>query len=174
MVRSIGLLGIRWGLMAVGIGFLCTACASPPTGPAGTQQAQQQVDVFDPANPGSDYNAVTDPAAQGTLIQQMWTTLTTPACWDATSVLPVGHVSQFQFYGQYEYRHYGYSTMFGGIYLHSVGRYRGRPAAVLETWTGVIEALVIVDGSTIAHAFPNVENTALVVTQYGASSGPCL
>lgn len=163
-----------WSVMAVGVGLLCVACASPPAGPDDAPDAQLRADVFDPANPGPDYETVSDPAEQGTLIQQMWTTLTAPACWDATSVLPVGHVSQFQFYGQYEYRHYGYSIMFGGISLHSVGRYKGRPAAVLETWTGVIEALVITGGSTIAHAFPNVENTALVVTQYGASSGPCL
>lgn len=174
MARWMGLDRLRRAVVMVGVGFMWAGCASPPTGPANTPQAQQRVDIFDPANPGSDYTPVTDPGQQGILIQQMWTALTTPACWDATSALPVGHVSQFQFYGQYEYRHYGYSTMFGGIYLHSVGHYKGRAAAVLETWTGVVEALVIVNGSTIAHAFPNVENTALVVTQYGASDGPCL
>jgi hypothetical protein len=161
-------------MVVVAAGMAMSACTSPPTGPGNQANVNQSVAIFDPANPGADYQAVNDPGQQGVLMQQMWTALTAPACWDASAVVPVGHVSQFQFYGQYEYRHFGYSTNFGGIFLHSIGHYKGRAAAVLETWTGVLEALVVVDGSTIAHAFPNVENTALVVTQYGASNGPCL
>jgi hypothetical protein len=153
------------------LGLALLACSGSDDSTGGQIDLQN----LNPGNPGADYVPVTDQIEQNELIQEMWGILTSPSgCWDASAAGPVATVSQFTFFGNFEYRHFGFSTFFGNVVLHSVGHYQGRMTAIVETWTGVVEALVILDSSTIAHVFPNPANTALVVTRYGTSSGPCL
>ena len=129
---------------------------------------------FRPSNPGAGWAPATTVAERQNLINSVWSALAGPSCWDATSVLPVGHVSQFQFFGQYEYRHFGFTTFFGQVFLHDIGHYQGYETAIVETWTGEVEALVIVSGSVIAHVYPHIDGQTITVLQYGASNGPCL
>ena len=134
--------------------------------------------ALNPVSPGAQYVSQTDPAQQSALIQSMWQTLTAPPCWSGAFLTnpgvggSVGSVAQFEFFGQDQYRFVGTSTFFGSIFLVDVGEYQGLPAALLSTWTGTDESLVILDGSTFDHSFPNVDNTAIVVTRYRAETDP--
>ncbi len=129
---------------------------------------------FRPSNPGAGWVPATSASERQALINSVWTALSAPACWDATSVLPVGQVAQFQFFGQNEYRHFGFTINFGAVFLHDIGRYQGYDTAIVETWTGEVEALVIVSSNVIAHLFPHLDGKTITVLQYGASNGPCL
>jgi hypothetical protein len=166
------------GLGTGGLGCLpdCTGFDTTGCGPAGGGGGGRQIDLsgFDPRNPGPGWVAVNDAAAQDALIQEMWRVLTAPSCWDASVAGPVASVTQFQFYGQFEYRHYGFSISFGAIQAFGVGRYQGYPTAIVSTWTGDVEAVVILSDSTIAHVYPHIDGVTLIVTLYGTSNGPCL
>jgi hypothetical protein len=131
------------GCLADCTGFDTAGCG--PGGGGGGGGGGRQIDLsgFDPRNPGPGYVAVDDTAAQDALIQEMWRVLTAPSCWDASVAGPVANVTQFQFHGQFEYRHYGFSIYFGAIQAYGVGRYQGYPTAIVSTWTGDVEAIVI-------------------------------
>jgi hypothetical protein len=172
----------RSALMVPVVVACLAACANEPAGPGGAaanvnnpqQAGNNGVTAFLPANPGPGFVRASTTAEQNALIQDMWTALTRPACWDASSFLPVGHVSQFQFFNQNEFRHYGFTINFGTVFLHDIGHYQGKETAIVETWTGEVEALVIVNRSTIAHIFPHIDGKSITVLQYAASNGPCL
>lgn len=129
---------------------------------------------FRPSNPGAGWVPAATVAERQTLINNVWAALSAPACWDASAFLPVAQVSQFQFYGQNEYRHFGFTINFGSVFLHDIGRYQGYDTAIVETWTGEVEALVIVNSNVIAHVFPHIDGRSITVLQYGRSNGPCL
>ena len=161
----------RWTGLVAALALLPGGCSNDGNSGGGGIDLSALV----PSNPGSDYAPVNEPAAQAALAADMWATLVAPSCWDASAAGPIAVVSQFQFSGQDQYRFVGGTDIFfGAIFLHSIGHYQGRQTAILETWTGVVEAIVILDGATIAHVFPNPANTAIVVTRYGTSNGPCL
>lgn len=132
--------------------------------------------ALDPRNPGAGYSVESDPANQAALVQSMFQSLSTPPCWSGAFITnpgvggSAGSVAQFEFFGQGQYRFVGTSTFSGTIGLASIGTFQGLRAAIVSTWTGVDEGIVIIDGSTFNHSFPNVGNTAIVVTTYRAVS----
>ena len=161
----------------IGLLLASASCGGGGGGGGGSEDGGDGTGL-NPVSPGAQYVSQTDPAQQNALIQSMWQTLTDPPCWSGAFITDpgiggsVGSVAQFQFSGQDEYRFVGTSTFFGSIYLVDVGEYQGRPAALISTWTGTDEGIVVLDGSTFDHAFPNLDNTALVVTRYRAVTDP--
>lgn len=147
-------------------------CGDDPAGPGADASL-----AFNPANPGSDFVPAATVEEQQSLSAEIWAVLSGPACWDASAIVqaaqPVGTVSQFQFHSGNQYRHYGFSVFFGTVLLHQVGRYRGLSTAIVETWTGEIEALVVVSSQEIAHVYPHLDGS-ITVLRYGRSDGPCL
>ena len=178
---------IQRGLAVALATFTVAACATPnepgqnnnnqnvpnPNNPNNGNASGLNIN-FRPSNPGAGWVPAATAAERQSLINTVWSTLSAPACWDATSVLPVGHVSQFQFFGQNEYRHFGFTINFGAVFLHDIGRYQGYDTAIVETWTGEVEALVVVSRNVIAHLFPHLDGKTITVLQYGGSNGPCL
>ena len=162
----------RWlGRAALAAALALAACSEDSTGPDGADLA------FRPSNPGSDFVPAATVAEQQELSTDIWATLSSPSCWDASAIVqaaqPVGTVAQFQFYQGNQYRFYGFSVFLGTVLLHQVGRYQGLPTAIVETWTGEIEALVVVSAQEIAHVYPHLDGS-IIVLRYAASGGPCL
>ena len=164
----------RYGLMVITATLTLGGCAKNPAGPGQGNAANL---AFTPSNPGPGFVPAATVAEQQTLSQEIWAVLSAPNCWDASAIVqaaqPVGNVAQFQFFSGNQYRHFGFSINFGAVLLHQVGRYHGLRTAIVETWTGEIEALVVVDSQEIAHVFPHLSG-AITVLRYGRSSGPCL
>lgn len=145
--------------------------------PAAT--AGSGVAAFNPAQPGADFTPIADQTAATNTINRMWQQLTSPVCWDASFVgnptaagTPAG-VSQYQFYGQNQYRHVGFSTQAGNLFLHAVGYHNGYDTAIVETWTGDIEALVLVNDTTLVHVLKNPSGVPFT-SWYGAAMQGCL
>ena len=135
--------------------------------------------LFDPQQPG-EFRALTDQSEQQTLIDDMWQILSAPGCWDASFVgdptaagSPAG-VAQLSFNGNYQYRYAGsFDTYFGTILLFDVGYYEGYPAAIVETWTGGVEGLVIVNDESFAHVLVSPGGSPYTMT-YRPSGSVCL
>jgi hypothetical protein len=163
---------IRYSLAWIfALGFL--AC-----NPAGSDAGQNGA-VFSPSDPADTFQPSPDAAERDAIAMEMWAALTAPACWDASFVGPAtpagtpASVSQFTFSGQYQYRYYGFDTYFGSIQLIDVGHYKGRKAALLVTWTGETEGLILVNPDRIEHVSTNPAGAAYGLT-YWRSNGPCL
>lgn len=123
---------------------------------------------------------VTDPDEKEALTQEMWQTLAVPECWDASFVgdptaggTPAA-VAQFSFLDPFQYRYVSSTDVFfGGISLFDIGYYYGYPAAIVSTWTGETEGMVILEASEFVHVLTNPEGALFTVT-YRATEGPCL
>ena len=126
------------------------------------------------------FTPVTDPDGKEALIQEMWQTLTVPECWDASFVgdptaggTPAA-VAQISFFNPFQYRYVSSTDVFfGGISLFDIGYYYGYPAAIVSTWTGEQEGIVILEASEFVHVLTNPEGALFTVT-YRATDGPCL
>ncbi len=135
---------------------------------------------FDPNNPGSGFTPVNDPSEQDELIQEIWDTISTQHCWDASFVgdstaagTPAG-TSQFEFYGQYQYRYVGtMDTYLGDIYLYGIGYYHGYKTVIFTTWTDDVEGLVVIDASKFLHILKNPDGTPFSTT-YTLNTGNCM
>jgi len=169
--RGAGLRRIRRTVAWISATSILVACGSDATGPGGVNLA------FNPGSPGSAFVPAATFEEQAALADEIWAALSAPACWDASAIVqssqPVGIVSQFQFYSGSLYRHYGFEVFTGAVLLHQVGRYEGFLTAIVETWTGEVEALIVLSGQEIAHVYPHL-NGSIIVLRYGRSNGPCL
>lgn len=141
--------------------------------------AANQVYAFNPAQPETAFTAIADPSAATGTQNRMWEILTAPLCWDASFVgdptiagSPAS-VSQFQFFNPGNYRHVGFSIFSGQIVLHAIGYHNGYDTVIVETWTGDIEALVIVNNMTLVHILKNPSGVPFTTT-YGAVQQGCL
>jgi len=155
------------------VGLALAACSGDGgTGPAGGVNLS-----FLPSNPGSAFVPAATASEQQQLAADIWAVLSAPACWDASAIIqaaqPVGSVAQYQFYSGNQYRHYGFSVWTGAVLLHQVGHYQGYATAIVETWTGEVEAFVVISSQEIAHVYPHI-NGSIIVLRYGPSGGPCL
>ena len=63
--------------------------------------------------------------------------------------------------------------LFSGISLFDIGYYYGYPAALVSTWTGEQEGMVILEASEFVHVLTNPDG-ALFTGTYRATDGPCL
>lgn len=161
-------------LLALPLALSLAACSGKDSGGGGG--GGSSLDFGDAPGPGdgNGFEAEADDAARAALLDQMWGTLTGPNCWDASyNGSHVGNVSQFQFYGSYEYRHFGFNINFGGITLYDLGTYQGYPTAVLSTWSGEVEMLVLTSSSEFVHVFWHLDGSP-VPTVYRATAGACL
>jgi hypothetical protein len=160
------------------ISFICAASIVMACGPSDAE-GDGGGKVFDPQLPASTFVSETDAEKREKLMQQMWSALIAPACWDASFIGPatpggsVGSVSQFTFSGEYRYRYVGYETHVGGVTLIDIGRYRGKPAALLATWSGETEGLILVDNKHFEHVLTAPSGGSYAVT-FWTSGGPCL
>jgi hypothetical protein len=126
------------------------------------------------------FSPVTDPVAKEALIQEMWQTLTVPNCWDASFVgdpavggTPAA-VAQLSFFDPFQYRYVSSTDVFLGVLsLFNIGYYYGYPTAIVSTWTGETEGIVILDASQFVHVLTNPEGAVFTVT-YTATDEPCL
>jgi hypothetical protein len=110
----------------------------------------------------------------------MWQTLTVSECWDAsfvgdpTAAGTPAALAQFSFFDPFQYRYVSSTDVFfGGISLFNIGHYYGYPAAIVSTWTGEREGIVILEASEFVHVLTNPESSLFTVT-YRATDGPCL
>ena len=126
------------------------------------------------------FRPVTDPVAKEALIQEVWQTLTAPTCWDASFVgdpavggTPAA-VAQLSFFAPFQYRYVSSTDVFLGVMsLFDIGYYYGYPTAIVSTWTGETEGIVILDASQFVHVLTNPEGARFTVT-YTATDDPCL
>ena len=135
--------------------------------------------VFDPSAPLTTFQSTADPGERERIVQEMWPALTAPSCWDASFVGPAtpsgtaAAVMQYTFSGQFQYRYYGFDIYSGTIRLVDLGRYKGYPAALISTWSGDTEGLILVDKSRFEHVLTNPSGVLYSLT-YWTSNGPCL
>ncbi len=162
----------------------------PPVGPApeppdgGDDEplsAPAEGSISDVLEPGDRFDPVSNKAQSDQLAAEIWATLheSNAQCWISRN----GTMQQYQFYedGSFMsgplYRYSGMDVSVGQIITHDVGWYNNpsyaRPfqAAIIETWSGDLEFLVIQDNQTIVHAvfFGN----SLLATFYDAGTN-CL
>ena len=138
---------------------------------------------LDPRSPSSGFVQATETAEQETLIDEMLGGMILPPgeCWDASVIVgggqPTGIVSQWQFaqdnFGNVAYRFVGFDTFSGAVLLQAIGRFEGRPTALVETWTGGPEAFVLVSSSELVHISVN-PGGGLSSVRYGTGRGTCL
>lgn len=144
--------------------------------------ADGSVDL-DPRNPSSGFVRSTETAEQQALIDEMLSAMILPQgeCWDASVIVggaqPTGIVSQWSFaqdsFGNLGYRFVGFDTFAGAVLLQAIGRFEGRPTALVETWTGGPEAFVLVSSSELVHVSVN-PGGGLSSVRYGTGRGTCL
>lgn len=146
---------------------------------------------IDPENPDRvpDLVIETDSAKQLQLVQEIWNVLTGPLCWDASAVVggiqPTGIVDVWKFDGPIDlnnianiatgdFRHVGFDVNIGKLLWFFVGRYQGRPIAIVRSWAGVPEAFVVLNANTVGYVRIDVVegNARQIVLQYGASNAP--
>jgi hypothetical protein len=137
---------------------------------------------LDPRSP-SGFAPATETTEQQALIDEMLNAMILPPgeCWDASVIVggaqPTGIVSQWQFdqdsFGNLGYRFVGFDTHTGAVLLQAIGRFEGRPTALVETWTGGPEAFVLVSSSELVHVSIN-PGGGLSSVRYGTSRGTCL
>ena len=137
---------------------------------------------FDPRN-AEEFEPATDPDDQRSLIDEMLRALITPPgeCWDASVIVggmqPTGIVSQWQFdadeFGNVFFRFVGFDTTSGTVFLQNIGRYNGWPTALVETWTGGPEALILLSPDELVHVSVN-PGGGLSTVRYGMGRGTCL
>ncbi len=155
--------------------FLAACSSTDANDSSGNSTAK----VFDPNLPASTFVSETNPSERERIANEMWAVLQKPQCWDASFVgpsTPAGYaasVSQYTFFGNYQYRYYGFDVHTGPITLVDVGTYRGKPAAQLVTWTGEVEGLILVSDNRMEHVTSNPSGAYFSVT-FWTSSGPCL
>lgn len=154
------------------------ALAGCTGGDNGSGQGRTNLPVLNPTNPDNAFVKVETQAKRQQLLDEMWTALTAPPCWDASFVgdptiggTPAS-VDQFSFYGNYEYRHVGFSTTFGPLYLYDIGKYYDYTTAILDIG-GYVDAFSIIDGNTIAYFTQNPSGVPFVI-YYGAADQGCL
>lgn len=144
--------------------------------------ADGSVDL-DPRSPSSGFVPATETAEQQALIDEMLSAMILPPgeCWDASVIVgggqPTGIVSQWQFaqdnFGNLAYRFVGFDTFSGAALLQAIGRFEGRPTALVETWTGGPEAFVLVSSNELVHVSVN-PGGGLSSVRYGNGRGTCL
>jgi hypothetical protein len=137
---------------------------------------------LDPRSP-SGFAPATETADQEALINEMLSAMILPSgeCWDASVIVggaqPSGIVSQWQFaqdsFGNLGYRFVGFDTFTGAVLLQTIGRFEGRPTALVETWTGGPEAFVLVSSTELVHVSVN-PGGGLSSVRYGTGRGTCL
>lgn len=137
----------------------------------------QNIPVLDTANP-VNFVAATSNEEYTQLADEMWSLLSSATCWDASFVgdptiggTPAS-VDQFQFYGGNQYRHVAFSTTAGLVFLYDIGKYYGYTTAIVDIG-GYVDAIAIVDNSTIAYFTKNPSGVPFVI-YYGASNQGCL
>jgi hypothetical protein len=162
--------------------FACFLSLTACGGGSGSGGNGGGFEVFNPSAPGSDFVRATTTSEQDALLLEWWNVLIAPICWDSSFVgdptiggTPAS-VSQYQFHSNYQYRHVGFSTFFGAIFFHDIGRYQGYTTAIVETWTGDVEAIAVIDGNTIVHVLKNPSGVPFYVAYgtVGAGGGACL
>jgi len=156
-----------------------TACGGEGGGGGGTARG---FEVFNPSAPGPEFVRATTNSEQEALLLEWWNALIAPICWDSSFVgdptiggTPAS-VSQYQFHSNYQFRHVGFSIYFGDIFFHDIGHYQGYTTAIVETWTGDIEAIAVIDGATFVHVLKNPSGVPFYVAygSVGAGGGACL
>ena len=135
--------------------------------------------VFNPDLPSSAFQSETDAAKRQTLMTEMWTALSAPTCWDASFVGPstpsgyAASVSQFTFSGSGDYRYVGFETHVGSLSLVDLGHYQGKPAALISSWSGETEGIILDSKEHFEHVLTNPSG-ALYAVSFWTSRGPCL
>jgi hypothetical protein len=82
--------------------------------------------------------------------------------------------AQLSFFDPFQYRYVSSTDVFfGGISLFDIGYYYGYPAAIVSTWTGEQEGIVILEASEFVHVLTNPEGALFTVT-YRMTDAPCL
>jgi hypothetical protein len=136
--------------------------------------------VFDSSLPFSTFQAEPDMDKKQALAGEILAALSVPACWDASFLGPatpsgsVGSVSQFSFNGQGGYRYVGFETHAGGMSLVEVGRYKGKPAMLVSTWSGNTEGIILVDKGHFEHVMSTPSGDGYYGVTFWTSNGPCL
>ena len=137
---------------------------------------------FDPRTNSGLILAETAEEQQALAVEMVDVMITAPGeCWDASVIVggaqPTGIVSQWQFsvdeVGNVRYRFVGFDTRFGTVLLRAIGRYDGLPTAIVETWTGDVEAFVVVSPAEIVHVSVS-PGGGLSTVRYGTHRGACL
>jgi hypothetical protein len=74
-------------------------------------------------------------------------------------------VAQFSFFDPFQYRYVSSTDVFfGSISLFNIGHYYGYPAAIVSSWTGEQEGIVILEASEFVHVLTNPEGALFTVT----------
>ncbi len=137
--------------------------------------------ISDVLEPGDRFDPVSDQAQSNKLAAEIWATVheSNAPCWISRN----STTQQYQFYedGSFMpgplYRYSGIDVSVGQILTHNVGWYTNpdyaQPfrAAVIETWSGDLEFLIIQDNRTIVHAV--LFGNSLLATFYDAGTN-CL
>ena len=114
-----------------------------------------------PLSNSNVYTPATDPNEANRIVQGMWQVLSSAPCWVANGNSAV----QYSFFGSYQFRYEGFSTTEAGtITLHSVGRYRGLPTALVTTWN--THYLAVINSRTIAITSSPPNGDGFIVVYY--------
>ena len=168
-------------LLLLGLAITLCACGGGGGGDdSGSENNSSALTVFNPNNPGTAFQPQRDATLQQDQANRMWNILSSPSCWDSTFVgdptiggTPAG-VAQFSFFNNDQYRYVGeLDTYFGTIFLHDIGTYEDHDTVILETWTGSVEAIVILSDTQFAHVLTNPSGTPFY-TSYGPQNDRCL
>ena len=77
------------------------------------------------------------------------------------------------FSGNGEYRYLGFETHVGSLSLIDVGHYRGKPAALISSWSGETEGIILDSKEHLEHVLTNPPGV-LYAVNFWTSHGPCL
>jgi hypothetical protein len=112
--------------------------------------------------PARTYIALSDPAEQQRIAAEIWQVLTSYPCWYL-----VGSSTNYQFYGQYQWRYRGFTDIYlGRVGVRSIGRYEDKNAAVVDLFD--TRLIVIVNNHRFAFG------SSAFVNYYEASDGVCV
>jgi hypothetical protein len=139
--------------------------------------------VVERVDTSANFVPLTDPDDQQAMAQDLLNTLVSANCWDSSFLTDptffgsVGSVQQWTFSGDSQlaqYRFVGFETHVGAIVLLAAGSFHGFPTVIVSTWTGDIEAIVLVSSTRFVHAILHIDGVTPIWTEYGPTGGPCL